>query len=45
MNGALNSQGYTQAAWWNRIPVEASAQQKPDIVVIMGDDLAGGGTS
>jgi hypothetical protein len=22
MNDVLNSQGYTQAAWWNRIPVE-----------------------
>ena len=23
MNDVLNSQGYTQAAWWNRIPAEA----------------------
>ena len=23
VNDVLNSQGYTQAAWWNRIPVEA----------------------
>jgi hypothetical protein len=23
MNDVLNSQGYTRAAWWNRIPVEA----------------------
>jgi hypothetical protein len=23
MNDALNTQGYTQAAWWNRIPVAA----------------------
>jgi hypothetical protein len=23
MNDVLNSEGYTQAAWWNRIPVEA----------------------
>ena len=23
MNDVLNSQGYTQAAWWNRIPVSA----------------------
>jgi hypothetical protein len=23
MNDVLNAQGYTQAAWWNRIPVEA----------------------
>lgn len=23
MNDVLNSQGYTQAAWWNRIPLEA----------------------
>jgi hypothetical protein len=25
MNDVLNSQGYTQAAWWNRIPIEAWA--------------------
>ncbi len=23
MNDVLNSEGYTQAAWWNRIPFEA----------------------
>ena len=23
MNDVLNSQGYTQAAWWNRIPTAA----------------------
>jgi len=23
MNEVLNSQGYTQAAWWNRIPIAA----------------------
>jgi hypothetical protein len=23
MNDVLNSQGYTQAAWWNRIPAAA----------------------
>ena len=23
MNDVLNTQGYTQAAWWNRIPIEA----------------------
>jgi hypothetical protein len=23
MNDVLNSEGYTQAAWWNRIPIEA----------------------
>jgi len=23
MNDVLNSQGYTQAAWWNRIPMAA----------------------
>jgi len=23
MNDVLNSQGYTQAAWWNRIPIGA----------------------
>jgi hypothetical protein len=26
MNDVLNSQGYTQAAWWNRIPVGAWCQ-------------------
>ena len=25
MNDVLNSQGYTQAAWWNRIPTSAWA--------------------
>lgn len=25
MNDVLNSQGYTQASWWNRIPIEAWA--------------------
>jgi hypothetical protein len=25
MNDVLNSQGYTQAAWWNRIPIESWA--------------------
>jgi hypothetical protein len=25
MNDVINSQGYTQAAWWNRIPIEAWA--------------------
>lgn len=25
MNDVLNSQGYTQAAWWNRIPIETWA--------------------
>ena len=25
MNDVINSQGYTQAAWWNRIPNEAWA--------------------
>jgi len=25
MNDVLNSQGYTQAAWWNRIPLAAWA--------------------
>jgi len=23
MNDVINSQGYTQAAWWNRIPISA----------------------
>ena len=25
MNDVLNSEGYTQAAWWNRIPIAAWA--------------------
>jgi len=25
MNDVINSQGYTQAAWWNRIPIGAWA--------------------
>jgi hypothetical protein len=25
MNDVLNTQGYTQAAWWNRVPIEAWA--------------------
>lgn len=25
MNDVLNSQGYTQAAWWNRLPIAAWA--------------------
>jgi hypothetical protein len=31
MNDVLNSQGYTQAAWWNRIPFEAWA-----LLVVIG---------
>jgi len=29
MNDVLNSQGYTQAAWWNRIPVAAWVLMAP----------------
>jgi hypothetical protein len=28
MNDVLNSQGYTQAAWWNRIPLAAWAMMR-----------------
>jgi len=31
MNDVLNSQSYTQAAWWNRIPIEAWV-----LMVVMG---------
>lgn len=36
MNDVLNSQGYTQAAWWNRIPVAAWALM---VVIAMGSNL------
>jgi hypothetical protein len=39
MNDVLNSQGYTQAAWWNRIPVEAWGLM--GIVAIFGNVLLG----
>ena len=31
MNDVLNSQGYTQAAWWNRIPTSAWALMAPHL--------------
>lgn len=31
MNDVLNSQGYTQAAWWNRIPIGAWASCGPSL--------------
>jgi hypothetical protein len=36
MNDVLNSQGYTQAAWWNRIPFEAWVLL---LVIAMGCNL------
>jgi hypothetical protein len=42
MNDVLNSQGYTQAAWWNRIPVAAWALMIS--IAICGNVLVGYGT-
>lgn len=39
MNDVLNSQGYTQAAWWNRIPVEAWGLMA--VVAVCGNFLLG----
>ncbi len=39
MNDVLNSQGYTQAAWWNRIPVAAWALMA--VLAICGNLLVG----
>lgn len=36
MNDVLNSQGYTQAAWWNRIPIAAWALM---ILIAMGSNF------
>jgi hypothetical protein len=41
MNDVLNSQGYTQAAWWNRIPI--SAWVLLVIIAICGNVLVGYG--
>jgi hypothetical protein len=41
MNDVLNSQGYTQAAWWNRIPI--SAWVLLVIIAICGNLLVGYG--
>ena len=42
MNDVLNSQGYTQAAWWNRIPT--SAWGLMIVIAICGNLLVGYGT-
>jgi hypothetical protein len=41
MNDVLNSQGYTQAAWWNRIPVAAWALMAA--IAVCGNLLLGYG--
>lgn len=41
MNDVLNSQGYTQAAWWNRIPAGAWALMI--VIAICGNVLVGYG--
>ena len=41
MNDVLNSQGYTQAAWWNRIPVEGWALMA--VIAICANLLLGHG--
>jgi hypothetical protein len=43
MNDVLNSQGYTQAAWWNRIP--ASAWSLLFLIAIMSTSLVGYGAT
>ena len=43
MNDVLNSQGYTQAAWWNRIP--ASAWGLMIAIAVCSNVLVGYGTS
>jgi hypothetical protein len=42
MNDVLNSQGYTQAAWLNRIPVEAWALMA--LIAVLCNLLLGHGT-
>ena len=41
MNDVLNSQGYTQAAWWNRIPIAAWAMM--GLIAISSNALLGYG--
>ena len=41
MNDVLNSRGYTQAAWWNRIPVAAWAMM--GLIAIAGNLMVGYG--
>jgi len=42
MNDVLNSQGYTQAAWWNRIPLGGV---DPDGVIAIFSSLLIGNNS
>jgi hypothetical protein len=42
MNDVLNSQGYTQAAWWNRIPIAAWSLMAA--IAICGNVLVGYGS-
>jgi hypothetical protein len=42
MNDVLNSQGYTQAAWWNRIPVAAGVWGSADGAEAFYGAAAGG---
>jgi uncharacterized membrane protein AbrB (regulator of aidB expression) len=42
MNDVLNSQGYTQAAWWNRIP--APAWGLMFVIAIFANAMLGYGT-
>jgi hypothetical protein len=42
MNDVLNSQGYTQAAWWNRIPIAAWCLMA--VVAICANTLVGYGS-
>ena len=41
MNDVINSQGYTQAAWWNRIPIAAWAMM--GLIAIAANTLVGFG--
>jgi hypothetical protein len=41
MNDVLNSQGYTQAAWWNRIPTGAWILMA--VIAVIGNVLLGYG--
>ena len=41
MNDVLNSQGYTQAAWWNRIPIAAWAMM--GLIAIAANVMVGYG--
>ncbi len=41
MNDVINSQGYTQAAWWNRIPIAAWAMMS--LIAVAANTLVGYG--